>query len=72
MTQVRAEKKKDYASGANRSRTEGKGRFDLMGPRANLRLARHFEAGVTEGGYDARNWERGCRWIGSMTRPCGT
>ena len=59
MTQVRAEEKTGYASGANRSRKEGKGRFDLPGPRALLRLARHFEAGVTQGGYEARNWEKG-------------
>ena len=59
MTQVRAEEKMDYASGANRSRMEGKGRYDLLGPRALRALARHMEAGIVEGGYEARNWEKG-------------
>jgi len=59
MTGVRAEEKIDYASGANRSQTKGKGRFDLVGPRAYLRLAKHFEDGVMEGGYEDRNWEKG-------------
>ena len=46
-----------FATGAVRDRSVGKGRFDLLPPAAILRLARHFEKGASK--YEARNWERG-------------
>lgn len=46
-----------FRTGAVRDRRTGKGRFDLLPPRALLRLARHFEAGATK--YEPRNWEKG-------------
>jgi len=36
---------------------EGKGRCDLLPPRAILRLAKHFENGCKK--YGDRNWEKG-------------
>jgi len=48
-----------FETGAQRSDATGKGRYDLLSPWTLRRLARHMEAGVTEGGYEPRNWERG-------------
>jgi hypothetical protein len=46
-----------FATGAVRDIQAGKGRCDLLPPRAILRLARHFEAGAVK--YGERNWEKG-------------
>lgn len=42
---------------AVREPSEGKGRFDLVSPYANRRLARWYELGA--GKYSDRNWEKG-------------
>ena len=47
----------DFGTGAVRDMHEGKGRCDLLPPRALLRLARHFENGAKK--YGERNWELG-------------
>jgi len=44
-------------SGAERDRSSGKGRYDLLSPAAVFRLARVYEKGALK--YTARNWERG-------------
>ncbi len=44
-------------TGAQRDRQKGKGRYDLLPPRAIRRLARHFENGAVK--YGDRNWEKG-------------
>lgn len=46
-----------YDSGAQRERAEGKGRYDLISPRALKRLAIVMEKGAKK--YAARNWEKG-------------
>lgn len=46
-----------FATGAVRDMHQGKGRCDLLPPKALLRLARHFEAGAVK--YGDRNWEKG-------------
>lgn len=46
-----------FTSGAVRDMHQGKGRCDLLPPRALLRLARHFENGAVK--YGDRNWEKG-------------
>jgi len=66
---VKAEPKQAYVSGATRSDRAGKGRYDLLPPRAMRRLARHFENGSAVHGD--RNWERGqplSRFIDSALR----
>lgn len=50
-------KRREFESGAVRDIQEGKGRFDLLPPRALKRLAQHFERGAKK--YDERNWEKG-------------
>lgn len=47
----------EFQTGAVRDMAGGKGRCDLLPPRAILRLARHFEAGARK--YGDRNWEKG-------------
>lgn len=49
--------RKQFGSGAVRDLGTGKGRFDLMSPIGNRRLARHYENGATK--YEDRNWEKG-------------
>lgn len=44
-------------TGAVRDSRTGKGRYDLLPPRALRRLAEHFEAGASK--YGERNWEKG-------------
>lgn len=71
IPRVKEEQHASFASGAVRSRPQGKGRFDLISPWAMTALARHMEKGVTEGNYDARNWERGLpvtRFVDSCIR----
>ncbi len=46
-----------FKTGATRDMQEGKGRYDLMPPRAMFRLAQHFEDGAKK--YGERNWEKG-------------
>lgn len=47
----------EFETGAVRDMAKGKGRCDLLPPRAILRLARHFENGAVK--YGDRNWEKG-------------
>jgi hypothetical protein len=47
----------DYATGARRDVTTGKGRYDLLPVVAIRRLAQVYERGAAK--YDARNWEKG-------------
>ena len=64
-----AEKVQSFKTGAVRSETAGKGRFDLIPPYALKRLAQHFENGAEK--YADRNWERGLplsRYIDSALR----
>ena len=46
-----------FASGAVRDMSEGKGRMDLIPWCAILRLSKHYEAGAKK--YAERNWEKG-------------
>lgn len=55
--QVKDEKSVDFESGAKRSDSTGKGRFDLISPFALTRLALVYEQGGKQKGD--RNWERG-------------
>lgn len=50
-------KRESFTTGSRRDTREGKGRFDLMPPKALRRLARHFENGAVK--YGDRNWEKG-------------
>ena len=66
--------KQAHTTGAQRHDTAGKGRFDLLPFRAVSELAKHLEAGIAEGGYEARNWEKGIplsRWLDSTLRHLG-
>jgi hypothetical protein len=47
----------EFASGAVRDTTMGKGRYDLLSPAALRRLAIHMQNGAEK--YAARNWEKG-------------
>jgi hypothetical protein len=49
--------RRQYDTGAVRDRQKGKGRFDLLPPKAIKRLAQHFENGAIK--YGDRNWEKG-------------
>jgi len=49
--------RKKYESGAQRDKTSGKGRFDLMPPAVLRALAIHFQKGAEK--YKERNWEKG-------------
>lgn len=44
-------------TGAKRDSRSGKGRFDLLPPRAMMRVALRFEGGADK--FGSRNWERG-------------
>jgi hypothetical protein len=60
---------KSFATGAVRSESTGKGRFDLIPPYALKRLAQHFENGAAK--YQDRNWEKGLplsRYVDSALR----
>lgn len=48
---------KDFSSGAHRDTKEGKGRYDLLPPRAIKAIAKHFQTGGSH--YGDRNWEKG-------------
>lgn len=49
--------REEMPTGSRRDSRKGKGRYDLLPPRALRRLARHFEAGAEK--YGDRNWEKG-------------
>lgn len=46
-----------FKTGAVRDIQEGKGRYDLLPPRAIRRLAEHYQNGARK--YGDRNWEKG-------------
>ena len=50
-------KREDQGTGAMRDTRAGKGRYDLLSPVAQRRLAKHTEAGAIK--YSDRNWEKG-------------
>jgi hypothetical protein len=63
------EEKEQYNSGAKRNSRKGKGRFDLISPYAEKRLAIRLEQGSDI--YGDRNWEKGMkvsRFIDSAKR----
>lgn len=49
--------RRSFDTGSVRDVSSGKGRCDLLPPRALLRYARHMEAGSAK--YGDRNWEKG-------------
>lgn len=51
------DERETWPTGAQRDSRAGKGRYDLLPPRALHRVALRFELGATR--YGARNWERG-------------
>ena len=54
-------KRAEFATGAVRDRAPGKGRFDLLSPKAENRMALRAEGGAIK--YkDGRNWEKGMPW----------
>lgn len=58
-----------FATGAQRDTQDGKGRYDLLSPIVNKRLAIIMEKGAKK--YDDRNWEKGIplsRFIDSAKR----
>lgn len=62
-------KREDFATGSVRDSRDGKGRYDLIAPRALRRLARHYENGARK--YTDRNWEKGqplARFLDSALR----
>jgi hypothetical protein len=61
--------RQEFDTGSVRDTRKGKGRFDLMSPFVEKRLARHFENGAVK--YGDRNWEKGqplMRYIDSAKR----
>ena len=61
--------REDFSTGSVRDSREGKGRYDLVAPRALRRLARHYENGARK--YQDRNWEKGqplARFLDSALR----
>ncbi|MFQ6077463.1 MAG: dATP/dGTP diphosphohydrolase domain-containing protein [Candidatus Bathyarchaeia archaeon] len=62
-------KRQEFSTGAHRDVQGGKGRFDLLPPRAIRALAIHFEKGCRK--YGDRNWEKGIpisRYLDSALR----
>lgn len=57
MTIKDSGQRQTFASGSVRDIREGKGRFDLLPPRAIREVAQHFEGGAKK--YGDRNWEKG-------------
>jgi hypothetical protein len=49
--------RRQFATGAVRDVTGGKGRYDLLPPRAIREVAIHFQQGAAK--YQDRNWEKG-------------
>lgn len=63
------EKNQEFSTGAVRSMTTGKGRFDLIPAYPLKRLAQHYENGAAK--YADRNWEKGLplsRYVDSAER----
>lgn len=50
-------KREQFATGAIRDTSDGKGRFDLISPEVLFRLAAWVEQGAKK--YEDRNWEKG-------------
>ena len=50
-------KRQEFTTGAVRDTNEGKGRYDLLPPRAIKRLAQHYENGAKK--YGDNNWLKG-------------
>ncbi len=50
-------KRENFKTGSRRDTREGKGRYDLLPPRAMKLLARHFEEGAKK--YGDNNWLKG-------------
>lgn len=62
-------KRESFTSGMVRDTREGKGRFDLITPFAEMRIAKIYERGAIK--YNPRNWEKGApfsRFIDSAKR----
>jgi hypothetical protein len=62
-------KREDFSTGSKRDTRIGKGRFDLISPIAEERLAKHYENGAVK--YGDRNWEKGqplSRYLDSAKR----
>lgn len=62
-------KRQKFKTGAVRDIQKGKGRFDLLPPRAIKRVAKQFEFGAVK--YGDRNWEKGMplsRYMDSILR----
>jgi len=49
--------RQSFQTGAVRDAQSGKGRYDLLPPRAIRRLAEHYENGAVK--YGDKNWEKG-------------
>lgn len=61
--------RQEFDTGAVRDTQEGKGRFDLISPIGERRLARRYEQGAKK--YGDRNWQKGIpisRCLGSAKR----
>ena len=61
--------RESFTTGSVRDTRVGKGRFDLLPPRAMREVAQHFEAGAAK--YGDRNWEKGqplSRYLDSALR----
>lgn len=61
--------RQDFGTGSVRDSRDGKGRYDLLPPKAMRRVARHFENGAKK--YGDRNWEKGqplSRYLDSALR----
>jgi hypothetical protein len=61
--------REQFDTGSQRDTRKGKGRFDLLPPRAIRRLAQLYERGANK--YGDRNWEKGqpcSRYLDSMLR----
>ncbi len=64
--------REDFSTGSKRDTREGKGRYDLISPVAERRLAVVLERGAAK--YGDRNWEKGqplCRFLDSAKRHIG-
>lgn len=62
-------RREEFATGSRRDNQEGRGRYDLLPPRAIHEVAQRFENGAAA--YGDRNWEKGqplSRYIGSALR----
>lgn len=51
------DEKEEFATGTHRELKNGKGRFDLLPPRAIVRVAKRLEYGAQK--YGDRDWDKG-------------